>query len=688
MLAFQPLFPLPASLTPDGISNLLYRASTQPNQLTHTPQQMFMSLLNHNQRFWLWKRNFLQEIPGLLEEWQRARPPLQSSSNSGNLSLSVLHLPQNAEKNVNAACVANVWTLPSFSLSLIEFSKSAGHCLQPVLPSLLRRSSLLPPRQSVSSSANTSSPGSFLHFARNAFYPVLRTDEHGDKSIALGAVLHYRVDNFPAYMSMSPSASALLVVLRPTCFGGNSSERSHPVSQPEGVLKIPEGLRPTDTFSLQLFLHGKLMDSVNFSISDVMDDGAFPKLPEAPFYAQWRGDQVINRNTFLPPLSKDMPLTAITPKSSLQFNIRWALPGGSVVLFNENTGQGHIWPIEKHYCALQLPDEIRGGHTVRLYVYPDRSGQSVSLDELYFVVQDNEMVVTSDSPHSKNFRCYSAEPFDPKAARSQVRSLPPLPDAHPLFDKSGQADHMTSEDRAAELCLASLRRHSTAGRYSPFRGKRAEESFPMDLDDMADSSPERAAANACDFENPTLKENLVARAAVSLMIRRKRRGQWHPTNVAPTRLGKMRKCVIQLEGNKCPSAEVSVESTDEEVIKLSPWGKSSSDGCKQITVEFDADGQAYFFIVPMSGAKSPCEIRVWLDFPSTSVCIHEWHLEVANHKFESSPEGVAQSRIHHEPVHYFVFYSDTRAVASCRSEAEMQLLDSLYMLTDTARYSV
>merc|ERR1712137_428062 len=651
---------------------------------------MFMSLLNHSQRFWLWKRSSLQEIPGLLEEGQRTRPASSSSSNTGNLSLSVLHLNQSGEKNVNV-CLANVWTLPAYSLSLIEFSKSAGHSLQPVLPSLLRRSSLMPPRQSVSSSSTSApSSGSFLHFARNAFHPVLRTEEHGDKSVAPGSVLHYCVENFPAYMSMNPSASALLVVLRPTCFGGNTSERSHPVSQPEGVLKIPEGLRPTDTFSLQLFLHGKLMDSVDFVISDSMDEGSkFVKLPDAPFYSQWRGDQVINRSTFLPPLSKDLPLTAISPKSSLQFNIRWALPGGSVVLFNENTGQGHIWPIEKHYCALQLPDEIRSGHTVRLYVYPDRSGQSVSLDELYFVVQDNEPP-SGDSMHSKNYRSYSTEPFDSKAARSQVRSLPPLPDTHPLFDKhsNGSMD-MTSEDRAAELCLASLRRHSTAGRYSPFKGKRAEESFPMDnLDDMVDSSPERAAANACDFENPTLKENLVARASVSLMIRRKRRGQWHPTNVAPSRLGKMRKCVIQLEGNKCPSAEITVESTDEEVIKLSPWGKSSSDGSKQITVEFDSEGQAYFFIVPMSGAKSPCEIRVWLDFPSTSVCIHDWHLEVANHKFESSPEGVAQSRIHHEPVNYFVFYSDSRAVASCRSEAEMQLLDSLYMLTDTARYSV
>merc|ERR1712137_633929 len=73
---------------------------------------MFMSLLNHNQCFWLWKRSFLQEIPGLLEEWQRARPPMPPSSHMGNLSLSVLYLPQTAEKNVNPACVANVWTLP------------------------------------------------------------------------------------------------------------------------------------------------------------------------------------------------------------------------------------------------------------------------------------------------------------------------------------------------------------------------------------------------------------------------------------------------------------------------------------------------------------------------------------------------------------------------------------------------
>ena len=176
----------------------------------------------------------------------------------------------------------------------------------------------------------------------------------------------------------------------------------------------------------------------------------------------------------------------------------------------------------------------------------------------------------------------------------------------------------------------------------------------------------------------------MGRVSVDLQIRQKRRGQWFETNVNPSKIGKMRRCVLKFS-KIIRSATVTIESSDPETVKLSQWGKSSTDGSQEIkfNVEPSKDTEIQFYIVPLSGATSSfSSVKAVIQFPSCSpIVIHQWKLIVANHKFESSHEGINQSRTNNDSIVYYLFCNEnTKKVALSCSESESHLIDSLYLL--------
>ena len=219
----------------------------------------------------------------------------------------------------------------------------------------------------------------------------------------------------------------------------------------------------------------------------------------------------------------------------------------------------------------------------------------------------------------------------------------------------------------------------------------------VSLDDNYDSSPEEDYGDPAEelllvsryksnnkFQSSILKETVVGKVIISLLIRRKRRGQWYTTNAQPKRIGKMRKCLFQLT-DFCRFGTLVVESSNADSIKLSQWGKSSSDGTNkvQFSLEEMSNSQIQFFIVPVGGAKAGSTITMRIEFPMASVVVHQWDLLVANHKYESSQEGISQSKINQKPFTYFLFYSEEKhCVAASRLESESQVIDSLYLLKD------
>merc|ERR1711862_783746 len=62
------------------------------------------------------------------------------------------------------------------------------------------------------------------------------------------------------------------------------------------------------------------------------------------------------------------------------------------------------------------------------------------------------------------------------------------------------------------------------------------------------------------FESSVLNESLMGRVSVDLQIRQKRRGQWFETNVNPSKIGKMRRCVLKFS-KIIRSATVTIESS-------------------------------------------------------------------------------------------------------------------------------
>src|SRR3990167_138896 len=202
-------------------------------------------------------------------------------------------------------------------------------------------------------------------------------------------------------------------------------------------------------------------------------------------------------------------------------------------------------------------------------------------------------------------------------------------------------------------------------------------------------TPSKEVNKMTKFESSMLSQSMIGTVIIRLYIRRKRRGQWFTTNICPEKIGKMRKCSIYFQDISLHCTAI-VESSDMNFIKLSQWGKSSSDCSKvlQFPLRPQSDSQVFsFFVVPVSGTKGSATVSIKLQFTTNILDLHQWGLTVANHKYESSPEGISQSKLNDDCKTFYLFCPEKqRAIPSNdESELELQLLDSLFLLQHRLR---
>ena len=220
--------------------------------------------------------------------------------------------------------------------------------------------------------------------------------------------------------------------------------------------------------------------------------------------------------------------------------------------------------------------------------------------------------------------------------------------------------------------------------------------------------------NKFNFESSFLHEQCRGAVLIELYIRSKRRGQWQMTNVTPVKVGKMRKCAMHFLNLLVP-IRIEVETSNIEIMKLSPYGRSSTDGVDRITCDLKPFVQSSFsfYIIPMKN-RSVAQITASVEFVAPSAMemtnpsspnmnatsspsswsedsssteevvkfkFFEWNMSVAGHKFESSKAGKLQSEQNTNARLIYLFNPPLATnTSNTYGEDDLHLIDSLLML--------
>lgn len=188
-----------------------------------------------------------------------------------------------------------------------------------------------------------------------------------------------------------------------------------------------------------------------------------------------------------------------------------------------------------------------------------------------------------------------------------------------------------------------------------------------------------------NYESQVIKDNICGFLFIELYIREKRRSKWELTNIKLQKIGKMRKCLINIEKYSHQCIKIIVESSNPESIKLSKNDKNSnlsnSSDVLNDLLSYSSLMSYSFYIIPVK-PKTVSSIIISFEFPNgIKKIFHKWEFYVTGHKFESSKSGLIQKEQNKFSLKYNMFDNNHKYIPFC-SDLDFELIDNLFLLKD------
>lgn len=374
--------------TTEDMVEILHNESKMIQMCTHDFCSMFKAIIEEDELLWLWNKNIQQQIPFLKHQEENC----VSSSNSSNSLLNISYLIYSNSSGSESHVLAKVYR-ETFSPCIIEFSDVSKTILTPILTSIL-----LSKGQKVCPSPTQSNTAEIPQFDKSSFYPVQKT-LYNKYEVVPSNLLHYKIKNFQKNIK---------VILR--CDGdGNNNELIHLSIRPHDYIYLPTVLSKFDNFRLIITINEKICDYQDFFVipsqkflfsSSVSPPSCLSYLNDSNcawenYYVQF--PHFINRDTFIPSLSKNQYITTISnTQKTFQFHVKENNEEeGNIILYNEHTRKSSHHKYTGNFCQIDIPNDFAQEYqTIRLYIY---SKSQYPIDDLYFLVLSPTSSVSSPS---------------------------------------------------------------------------------------------------------------------------------------------------------------------------------------------------------------------------------------------------------------------------------------------------
>jgi len=636
----------------DAFDAILLKHISERNILTHTSNEMLRDVVDRNcNLYWIWDRSKVTEIPFFTIR------EIATTNEQATCYANLLFTKSNQE------VLAKLWSRSdTYPLSIIEFSPLASSFISPFSDSIFSSLVNTPISRSESNFHNSNSLFNVNRnpcFDKSFFYSTYKETQQNYFSISVMELCYYRVQNI---------SSGLMVSLK--LENDDTYKLSHVVFRTQGHVFIPAIMRKYNSFKLIIHYGEHQLDEVEFRISIVQSSNRrhslsfLNSLQNVPNY----DDYIIQRDSFQPSLIPNYVLHPLYPGITLRFILKKQILNGTIILYNEHTSKSFSSKISGNRVCITIPDNLaEPGNTMRMYLYSSENS-FIPLDEIYFMFE---------TPFPERESSFTIPPLrNSDSGLIQNTTFGTLPN----FELNQQQQQQQLQHKKSLFPSSS----------SQFPQHRTQTLYPINrIDSSRLRSPHRSSSlPGSIYETPILNDIFFGKVEIALQIRHKRRGQWFETNVSPQKIGKMRRCQLKCI-NIMKDATIKIESSDGEGIKLSRQGKSSTDGLPNIDFKIVANvnTELFFYIVPINGASvNNITVKISIEINNNIVGIHQWDWIVANHKYESSTEGISQSKINHHSIVYSLFGDENgKNITTSCLESESLIIDSLYLLRNDLR---